>query len=189
MTISGLLEALIALRPALLRYLALRGASADEAEDVLQDVGLKLSAGGLAPVEQARAYLYRMVHNQFLLQRRTQARRASREETWTDIHGGDPPDIDQTPSPESAISARQQLVLLQQVIEALPERTRLILRRYRVEGTPQGQIAAELGISRSAVEKHLLRAYAVIAKEKARTDEEGSAPRSLSRGGREDHDH
>ena len=44
----------------------------------------------------------------------------------------------------------------------MPERTADILRRYRVEGQSQKVIAEQIGISLSAVEKHLQRAYRVL---------------------------
>jgi RNA polymerase sigma-70 factor (ECF subfamily) len=48
------------------------------------------------------------------------------------------------------------------VLRSLGERTDYIFRRHRVEGIPQRDIAAELGISLSAVEKHLQRAYRAV---------------------------
>lgn len=176
---SGLLEALMALGPALLRYLSLQGATADEAEDILQDVRLKVSTEKVAPVSQPRAYLYRMTHNHFLLHRRAAIRRERREQDWSDINGGDPPEIDEEPSVEARLVAREQLAILQGVLDRLPERTRLIFRRFRIEGMPQRQIAAELGISVSAVEKHLAHAYEAVAAMKTRFDEGSGTARSL----------
>lgn len=167
---SGLLEAFIGLRSALLRYLALQGASPEEAEDILQDAGLKLVATALPPVTQPRAYLYRMVHNFFVLHRRSASRRSRRDEAWVSVHAGDPPHIDETPSAEASLIARQQLAILQEALDSLPERTRTIFRRFRLENAQQRQIAAEQGISVSAVEKHLARAYHTIAARRRKMD-------------------
>src|SRR3954463_10322647 len=110
---GGLLAAFMELRPALLRYLTLRGAAADEAEDVLQEVHLKLWAEKLGAVEQPRAYLYRMTNNHFLIQRRTANRRTRREGEWMDVRGGADPELDELPSAEAGLIAREQLAALQ----------------------------------------------------------------------------
>jgi RNA polymerase sigma-70 factor (ECF subfamily) len=186
MSSSGLLGAFMDARAALLHYLVLRGAAADEAEDILQEVSLKLSAGGIGPVEQPRAYLYKMANNHFLLHRRTAHRRIRREEDWVDAHGGDHREVDEQPSAEARLIAREQLAILQRTLDGLPERTRMIFRRFRIDGEPQRQIAVDIGISVSAVEKHLARAYEAIATAKLRLDGDSRDSRYLS-GGRDRH--
>ena len=167
---SGLLSAFTEGRPALLRYLTLRGATPEEAEDILQEVHLKLWAEKIGSVDQPRAYLYKMTNNHFLLHRRTASRRARREGDWMVTHGGEQPEVDGRPSVEAGLIAREQLAILQRVLDALPERTRIIFRRFRVDGEPQREIAADLGISVSAIEKHLTRAYEAVAAAKLRLD-------------------
>lgn len=179
---GGLLDVFMANRPALLRYLSLQGATVDEAEDLLQEVGLKVATLAGQPVEQPRAYLYRMAHNHFLLHRRTAGRRERREEAWMAAHTGDPPDVDEQPSAETRLVAREQLSILQRAIDRLPDRTRTIFRRFRIDGTPRREIASDIGISVSAVEKHLARAYAVVIAATTNADEGETASRSLSQG-------
>jgi len=180
MTNSGLYEAFLGMRPALHRYLLRRGAREDEAEDVLQDVSLTLSSGKTGPVGEVGGYLYRMTTNHFLLHRRSAGRRARREEDWVDAHAGDPPDLDEQPSAETSLIAREQLAVLQSIIDRLPERTRTIFRRFRLDGETRPIIAADLGISVSAVEKHLARAYEAITTVRLRLDEDKPLPRHLS---------
>jgi RNA polymerase sigma factor (sigma-70 family) len=179
MSSSELLEAFTQLRPALLRYLTLRGARAEEAEDVLQEAHLKLWAPKVGPVEQPRAYLYSMVSNHFLLHRRAANRRVRREEDWVDVHGDEQRELDDRPSAEAQLIALEQLTSLQRALDTLPERTSTIFRRFRVDGEPQRQIALDLGISVSAVEKHLARAYEVIVAARLRLDEDFPDPRHL----------
>ena len=181
---DGLLHIFAESRPALLRFLTLRGASSEDAEDLLQEVYLKLLAGGIGPVVEPRAYLYRMANNHFLGSRRTDGRRARREEDWMDVHGGSDGEIDARPSVEAELIAREQLAILQHVIDGLPERTRMIFRRFRIDGEPQRQIAADLAISISAVEKHLARAYGAISAAKSNLDGDHRDPRSLNDGER-----
>ncbi len=176
---GGLVRTFTESRSALSRYLSLRGATADEAEDILQEVHLKLLEERIGPVAESRAYLYRMTNNHFLGWRRTVGRRVRREEDWVDAHSGEEREIDERPSVEAHLIAREQLALLQRVLDGLPERTRTIFRRFRIEGEPQRQIAADLGISVSAVEKHLARAYAAIAAAQFRLEGDGGGSRHL----------
>lgn len=176
---GGLLQAFTEVRPALLRYLMLRGAATDEADDILQEVHLKLLLEKIGPIAEPRAYLYRMTNNHFLGLRRTAGRRVRREEDWVDAHSGDDREIDEQPSAETRLIAREQLALLQRVLDGLPERTRTIFRRFRIDGEPQRQIAVDIGISVSAVEKHLARAYEAIAAARFHLDGDGGDPRHL----------
>lgn len=181
--LSGGLIALFAdLRPALARYLASRGAAADEGEDILQDVYLKLLGEEVGPVAQPRAYLYKMANNQFLAHRRGATRRTRREEDWVSAHSGGLGEADERPSAESEIIARQQLAILQRVLDDLPERTRAIFRRFRIEGEPQRAIAEQFGISVSAVEKHLARAYEAISDARLRLEADRAGARRLAGG-------
>lgn len=175
---GGLSSLFSEMRPALLRFLSSRGAAPDEAEDALQDVHLKLLGEAKGPIAQPRAYLYKMVNNHFLLHRRTLGRRSRREEDWVDAHGSGS-EMDDQPSVETELVARQQVAILQRVLDAMPERTRTIFRRFRIENEPQRVIAADLEISISAVEKHLARAYKEISAAKLRLDEEMPDRRSL----------
>jgi RNA polymerase sigma factor (sigma-70 family) len=179
MTDSGLYEAFLGIRPSLHRYLLRRGAREDEAEDILQEVSLTLLSGKTGPVSETGGYLYRMTTNHFLIHRRGAGRRVRREEDWVGAHSGDPPDLDEQPSAEAGLIAREQLAILQSVIDRLPERTRAIFRRFRVDGETRPVIAADLGISVSAVEKHLARAYEAVATARLRLDEDKPLPRHL----------
>ncbi len=89
-------------------------------------------------------------------------RRANREQAWTEA-GFDPAGQDETPSAERALAARQRLRRVEMALATLGERTQLIFRRFRLEGVTQSRIAQDEGISVSAVEKHLQRAYRVVA--------------------------
>jgi len=65
-----------------------------------------------------------------------------------------------TPDPESEASSRQDVRLLRDAIEALPLRCREAFILHRIEGLPHAEVARILGVSRSMVEKHLIKAYA-----------------------------
>lgn len=155
-------EAFMSHRAALLRYFRARGAS-EEAEDLLQDLWFKLSAVDLVAVDDPLAYLYRMAHNLMLDRRRAAVRRRLREESYQESVG----ETDETPNAEHVLLARERLRHVDRVLAALGPRTDHIFRRHRVEGIAQRDIAAELGVTLSAVEKHLQKAYRAVAATRA----------------------
>jgi RNA polymerase sigma factor (sigma-70 family) len=67
--------------------------------------------------------------------------------------------LDQQPSADEALNARQELALLADAIAGLPDRCREVLTLRKLYGLPQRAIAQRLGISESTVEKHV--AYGV----------------------------
>lgn len=162
MVASGLSAVFLANQGPLLRFLRARGAGED-AEDVMQDLWLKidrLEADG--PIADPRAYLFRMADNLMHDRVRAAMRRTSREHAWG-ASGHDADGLDDAPSVERAVAARQRLRRVEMALATLGERSQAIFRRFRLEGLSQSVIAREEGISVSAVEKHLQRAYRIVA--------------------------
>lgn len=161
-------------RPALLRYLRARGAG-DEADDLLQELWIKLDAGNeAAAIQDQLAYLYRMAHNLMLDRRRSAVRRQGREQVYHEAVRGSDGLSDDAPGAERTLIARDRLRHVDLALSALGTRADYIFRRYRVEGIPQRQIAEELGITVSAVEKHLQRAYRAVAAAQRRYAEDSA---------------
>jgi RNA polymerase sigma-70 factor (ECF subfamily) len=177
MAASGLSAVLIANRGPLLRFLRARGAGED-AEDVMQELWLKverLEAEG--PIADPRAYLFRMADNLMHDRVRASIRRTHREQAWSET-GYDPAGWDETPSAERTLAARQRLRQVERALATLGERSQAIFRRFRIEGVTQSRIAQDEGISLSAVEKHLQRAYRVVAALADEDDDAASPSRS-----------
>ena len=61
-------------------------------------------------------------------------------------------------SPEQIIAAKEKLARIYQVIDALPERCRQAFLLHRNSGMSYSEIAQELGVSVSSVEKYILQA-------------------------------
>ena len=156
-------------RAALLRFLRARGAG-DAAEDLLQELWLKASAGASGPITDPLAYLYRVANNLMLDRRRGELRRERRDQDWTELTGGAVLGVSDAPSGERVLLAREQLAAAEATLKELGERTSYVFRRYRVEGASQREIAGNLGISLSAVEKHLQKAYRALIELKRRLD-------------------
>jgi RNA polymerase sigma factor (sigma-70 family) len=174
---SGLVAVFMEHRPSLLRLLAARQAAPDEAEDILQELFLKLKSDGSAPVAEPRAYLYRAVENLLIDRRRSSSRRAVREDAWTVLRATGAVETDDGPSIERTLIAREELETVTNAIAQLPERTVHALRRFRIDGASQREIAEEIGISLSAVEKHLQKAYKALIEIRSAIDADLPAPR------------
>ena len=162
MVVSGLGAVLLANRGPLLRFVRARGAG-DDAEDIMQELWLKvdrLEADG--PIADPRAYLFRMADNLMHDRVRAIVRRANREQAWSETSYSDT-GHDDAPSAERTLAARQRLRRIELALATLGARSQAIFRRFRIDGVTQSRIAQEEGISVSAVEKHLQRAYRLVA--------------------------
>lgn len=166
---GGLEAVFLTHRAALLRFLRARGAG-DAAEDLLQELWLRASAGLSGPVADPLAYLYRSANNLMLDRRRGELRRERRDQDWTEATGGEIVGVSDAPSGERVLIAREQLAAAEAALKGLGDRTDQVFRRYRIEGASQRQIAEELGISLSAVEKHLQKAYRTLVELRRRFD-------------------
>lgn len=153
---SGLAAVFAQEKEALARFLRARCGNDDEADDMLQELWLKVDGVPSGPIGNGRAYLFRMANNLVLDQRRSRMRAMKRDRAWL----GDAdtaPDMRPDPAPlaDTAIAASQEAEILRRAIEELPPGARHALRLYRFEERSQSEIAAIMGISRSGVEKHL----------------------------------
>lgn len=68
------------------------------------------------------------------------------------------------PGPEQIVFSRQMLERLCRAIETLPPQCRKIFLLHKFEGQSHAEIAAGYGITRNAVEKHLVRALVHLRK-------------------------
>lgn len=166
---SGLRAIFIANRDKLLRFLLAHGA-ADAAEDLLQELWIRVSTGSTAPVAHPLSYLYRAANNLMLDRYRSTQQAVRRDGEWVETRTT-APDISDSPSAERALIAREQLRLAEQAIEALGPRAATAFRRHRLDGVPQKVIARELDVSLSTVEADLRKAYAAMIELRRMLDE------------------
>lgn len=148
----------------LLRFLRARTGDHALAEDLIQAAKLKvLESAGQREITDSLSYLYRMLENLVRDHRRSERSREQRNRDW-DFAGEEAGLVRADPTtPERNTLDRDYLDRVLVELETLPERTRAIFLAYRVEGTSQKDIAADYEISVSAVEKHLQRAYRLVA--------------------------
>lgn len=154
---GGLTAVLVANRHQLIRFFTSRTGSAAEAEDVVQEIWLHVARADTGPVVNPLAYLHRVGMNIVLDRIRERQRRGRREQGWSDVsieqRGGEA--TDDSPSPHDIVDGRLRARRLATAIEALPPGAGRVFRRHKLDGLSHSEVAAELGISRSAVEKHI----------------------------------
>jgi RNA polymerase sigma-70 factor (ECF subfamily) len=132
-----------------------------EAEDLAQDVLLRLTGIPLEQLKSADAYVFQVAAN--LLKdraRRSKVRAdyAAAEAAREEVGEFETRDLD----PERIEAARRSLTALVARLRELPERTREIFILYRIENVARRDIAEAYGLSLSTVEKEVARATAYL---------------------------
>jgi RNA polymerase sigma factor (sigma-70 family) len=164
---DGLEALFLANRPKLLGFLRAHGAGSD-AEDLVQELWIKISQAQTGPIAQPVSYLYRAANNLMLDRYRSQRQSVSREQAWSDAVGSADPGRSDAPSGERILIAREELLATQAALDGIGTRAAAIFRRHRIDGVGQREIAGEFGVSLSTVESDLRAAYrAVIASRRA----------------------
>jgi len=143
------------LEPALRRYFR-RRAAAHEVEDLVQEVFIRLqSRRSEEAVEDMDRYVFVVAANVLM-------RRYRKERQWNQGVEAASDDQDEPISPERVLLGREKLDRALAVLQRLPARTRQIFILHRFEDMTYPRIAASLGISKSAVEKHMIRALKAL---------------------------
>lgn len=133
-------------------YLTRRLRDAELAADLTQETFLRYAEQGQgAAVISDRSYLFRTARNLAT----DHMRQRMRQRTEVAADGRLPEVAEERPSPDAVTEARQTVRELQRLVMELPERTRRVFVLVRVDGLSYAETAARLGISESAVQKHL----------------------------------
>jgi RNA polymerase sigma factor (sigma-70 family) len=161
------------LQPKLRRLLTARLGSSADAEDLMQDLWIKLGQIPSGPVGNPSAYLHKMTLNLANDYVRSRMRQRGREAAWSDVMIAEPNSlaVDPSPSPEAALAAKSELDILLRAIRTLPERAQQVFRKHRIEGASHAEVAAEFGISKSAVEKNMATAMKHLMRAMQEDDE------------------
>jgi RNA polymerase sigma-70 factor (ECF subfamily) len=143
------------LRQPLAAYFRRRIRDAAEVDDLVQEVFARiLSRDSDRPVDHLASYVFQTAAS--VLADRSR-RRSARQ---TDAHTSFDPEQhgEQDFGPDRIMSAKQDLAIIRSALLTLPERTRIIFVLHRLEGWKYKDIAVRIGISKSAVEKHIVKA-------------------------------
>lgn len=162
---SPLLALCLSRRADLVRFFSIRTGSSAEAEDIVQETCLKIAAMDDSGVENPAAYLYRLGSNVMLDRARARRRATLRDDAYYQTfsagsHGEAEADA---PSPEETTDARRRLARLMDSVRDLPPQCRRVFVMHKIEGLSHGEVAEALGLSRSAVEKHMIAALKRLA--------------------------
>ena len=140
---------------ALHRYFARRLSNRDICEDLVQDVFTKIAGRrATGEIENPEAYLMQTAS-------RVLANHLSAKQRRSEDQHFEYQDFAHSPegfSAERVYIGREDLNELILVLREMPERTRDIYLLCRYDGKKRSEVAARLGISVSAVDKHLIRA-------------------------------
>lgn len=167
---AGLEAAFLEHREKLLRFLRARGAG-EAAEDLVQEVWLKIARTPPGPVASPLSYLFRTADMLMIDRFRSNRQAGARDRDWTDLNAGDPPGVSHEPSAERRVAAAQEAARVLAMLEALGSRVAQVFRRHRIDGLPQKEVAGEFGVSLSTVESDLRTAYRALADYQARHKE------------------
>lgn len=153
-----LLAAYLQRRQNLLRFLAARCGSLALAEDLTQELYLKLAGRDLGgEIGNPTAMLYRMALNLMLDRARGDTRSAARDTAWRQVArseiGGE--DVADDPPADEAAASAQRLRQLVAAVQHLPPQAGRAFRLHKLEGLSHAETARAMGLSVKAVEKHV----------------------------------
>lgn len=131
--------------------------STDNTSDLVHDVWIKCQRVTLdfPDRQEARAYLLRMASNLAIDHERVEGRRAA-------ILGELAPVYDvierHEPSPESYALANDMAEQVETILASLPKLTRQMFVLVRLHGLSHKEVAEQLGVSKSLVDKYIVQA-------------------------------
>lgn len=137
-------------------YLQHRLGDRHMASDLVQDAFLNVLERPDTRIGDIRAYLYAIARNLLINHRKQEARRrteAVAPEALALLAADQP-------SPEDVADSRLQLERVHALVSELPRRTQEIFVLNRIDGLTHAEVARELRISESSVQKHLALAIA-----------------------------
>lgn len=137
-------------------YLQHRLGDGHAASDLVQDAFLNVLERPDTRINDIRAYLYAIARNLLINHRKQEARRRTDSfapEAFAQM-------VADEPSPEDVADSRLQLERINAMVRELPPRTQEIFALNRIDGLTHAEVARQLSISESSVQKHLAIAIA-----------------------------
>ncbi len=142
-----------------IRRFFLKRAPAADVDDLVQDVALRMhTRSGSDPVANVEGYLFQTARSVLADRgRRDSVRCRSRHDSLEEFHHP----VEEC-SPERVFEGKEQLTRLIATLEHLPDRTRQAFVLHRFDELSYAAIAQHMGISVSAVEKHIMKAIRLL---------------------------
>ena len=155
---NQLVSAYLEMRDEVLRFLTARLGDRATAEDVGQELFVRLRLGQLpSDVASPRAYIYKAAYNAANEYERARRRQTVRDTAWVDLTrqkvGTDT--ISDEVGAERALEAKHRLRLLMTALAELPPKCREVFTLCRLREHSHREVAEMLNISTKTVEKHM----------------------------------
>lgn len=146
------------LLPAVRRFLAKRAAPV-EVDDLVQEVALRMHVRhDDRPIDNLEGYVFQVARSVLTDHaRRDRVRARGQHVPLEEFHH--PVEVC---SPERVLDSKERLQRLVAAVGTLPERTRQAFVLHRFEDMSYAAIARHMGISVSAVEKHIMKAIRIL---------------------------
>lgn len=163
---SPLVRAFFERRGSLILFLAARTRDMATAEDLVQDLYLKIA--GLDPSTEVRApeaLLYRMAANLMVDHVRSAQRSSRRSAEWRietrTVLGGH--DVAREAAADEVVMGKERVRQLAAAVAGLPPQMGRAFRLHKLEGMSQAQTAKAMGVSVKMVEAHIAAAIKQLA--------------------------
>jgi RNA polymerase sigma-70 factor (ECF subfamily) len=147
------------------KLLRSRGATREDAEDLVQEAMLRLHVytreGG--QVRNHEAFLARTAMNLAV-----DVHRHARDDLYEQESVEELNLVDISATPDEVFAAEQRLFRMRDTLDKASVRTREVFFMHRLQGFSHSEIAVKFGISKSAVEKHVASAVTILAMERQR---------------------
>ncbi|MEO0412429.1 MAG: RNA polymerase sigma factor [Pseudomonadota bacterium] len=162
---SKIFRAFVENKTAIERYLKRFSRNAEDVEDFLQETFLKgFAAERQREIKQHKAFLFQIAKHTALAELRRRDKKPSSQ--LEDFKGFELLLVDDAVGPDDWHDSRRKLALLTKAVAELPPQCQKAFLLRRIDGLQYKQIANRMGISVSAVEKHvaagLLKCYAYL---------------------------
>ena len=143
-------------RGELVRFLTRKLGSLEDAQEVAQEALLRVhQLENADQIDNTRAFLFQVAANMATdqLRRRSLQKRYLESEADRAADFGGEPDF---ATPEKVVAAREQIARIYHAMDTMPLKSRQALMLHRVRGLSYTEIAHEMGVSVSSVEKYIL---------------------------------
>ncbi len=154
---NPLVRAYFEKRENLVLFLAARTRDMATAEDLAQELYLKVAAAPPEEIKSPVALLYRMAGNLLIDHVRSRQRASRREGQWRQearVVAGEE-EISQEPPADEVVIGREQARRLAQAVAELPPKMGQAFRLHKLEGRSQADTAQAMGVSVKMVEQHI----------------------------------
>jgi RNA polymerase sigma-70 factor (ECF subfamily) len=142
------------------RYFEAHAPAQLDVDDILAEALVRCyTSNSWREVEDGRRFLFAVARNYVL----DEVRR-SKVVLFEDLASLQLEVADDKPLPDRVASGREDLRLISEAIEQLPRRCREVFRLRRIHHVSPRDIAVQLGLSVSTVEKHLARALLLLTR-------------------------